>query len=100
MRRLWSARLAGAGLAALAVLLLAGQACARPPVWVVKDKDSEIVLFGSVHVLPPGLDWQPPALAAALKRADDLWFELPIDAQSEAETASLAAQTGVLGPDQ
>jgi uncharacterized protein YbaP (TraB family) len=67
---------------------------------VVKDKDSEIVLFGSVHVLPPGLDWEPPALVDALKSADDLWFELPIDAQSEAETSSLAAQTGVLPPDQ
>jgi len=99
MKRPWTRHLARAALAVLA-LCLAGQAAARPPVWVVRDKDSEIVLFGSVHVLPPGLDWEPPALAAALKSADDLWFELPIDAQSEAETASLASQTGVLGPDQ
>lgn len=100
MRRLWIGPLAGAGFAVLAMLGLAGQAAARPPVWVVKDKDSEIVLFGSVHVLPPALDWKPPALAAALQAADDLWFELPIDAQSEAETARLATQTGVLAPDQ
>ncbi len=30
-------------------------AAAQPPVWVVRDADSTIVLFGSVHLLPPGL---------------------------------------------
>ena len=71
-----------------------------PPVWVVKDKNSEIMLFGSVHILPHGLDWSPPALDRALKAADDIWFELPIDPQSEAQTAALAGQNGVLPPDQ
>jgi uncharacterized protein len=77
----------------------AGAAVAAPPVWVVKDKDSEIVLFGSIHVLPASLDWEPPALDRALKAADDLWFELPIDPQSEAYTALLAQQLGVLPPE-
>jgi uncharacterized protein YbaP (TraB family) len=86
-------------LAAFAALFVAGQAQARPPVWVVTDKDSELVLFGSVHVLPPGLDWRPPALTKALTDADDLWFELPIDEASETETARLAGQLGVLAPD-
>jgi len=99
MNRLW-ARFRAAGLAALAVLGFAASAAAQPPVWVVRDKDSEIVLFGSVHVLPPGLDWEPPALADALKAADDLWFELPIDLQSEIETSRLASQAGSLPPDQ
>jgi hypothetical protein len=80
-------------------LTFAGSAVAAPPVWVVKDKDSEIVLFGSIHVLPANLDWEPPALERALKNADDIWFELPIDPQSEANTAILAQQLGVLPPD-
>ena len=84
----------------LAALMAASAAHARPPVWVVKDADSEVVLFGSVHILPPGLDWEPPALVRALAAADDLWFELPIDATTEAETARLAAQFGLLPPDQ
>src|SRR5581483_3640738 len=87
-----------ASLAGLMVLAWSAAAWALPPVWIVKDKDSEILLFGSIHILPPGLDWQPPALVQALKRADDLWFELPIDAQSEAETAELAIQAGALPP--
>jgi uncharacterized protein YbaP (TraB family) len=89
-----------AALSALAGLLLAGcfhgQAEARPPVWIVRDADSEILLFGSIHVLPPGLDWRPAELNQALARADDLWFELPIDPTSEARVGQLAAAKGVL----
>ncbi|MGH6998553.1 MAG: TraB/GumN family protein [Phenylobacterium sp.] len=87
-------------LSALAGLLLAGcaasEARARPPVWIVRDADSELLLFGSIHVLPPGLDWRPAQLDAALNKADDLWFELPIDPVSEAKVGQLAAQHGVL----
>ena len=93
-------RLRIAILAALAGLAFAGAAAAEPPVWVVKDKNSELVLFGSVHILPRGLDWTPPALDRALKAADDIWFELPIDAESEAATSMLATKAGVLPPDQ
>lgn len=91
---------ARAVLLALAVLCAAGAARAKPPVWVVRDADSELVLFGSVHILPPGLDWEPPALAGALAGADDLWFELPINPAAEAETARLATELGLLPPDQ
>ncbi|HEY8002722.1 MAG TPA: TraB/GumN family protein [Phenylobacterium sp.] len=87
-------------LVTLAGLALALPAAAEPPVWVVRDKNSEIVLFGSVHILPHGLDWTPPALDRALKAADDIWFELPIDPQTEAITANLATRSGVLPPDQ
>ncbi|THD74415.1 MAG: TraB/GumN family protein [Phenylobacterium sp.] len=87
-------------LGALLALASAGAAAAEPPVWVVKDKDSELVLFGSVHVLPPGLKWEPPALKRAIAGADDIWFELPVDPATEAATAQLATQLGVLPPDQ
>lgn len=89
-----------AALVGLAALMAAGAAHAQPPVWVVRDADSEVVLFGSVHILPPGLNWEPPVLVRALAAADDLWFELPIDATTEAETARLATQFGLLPPDQ
>lgn len=88
-------------LAGLATALsLAVPARAEPPVWVVKDADSELVLFGSIHVLPPGLKWRPATLDAALGKADDLWFELPVDPVAEQLTAQLAASKGVLPPDQ
>ena len=94
MRRRVAAFLAAAGVA------LALPARAEPPVWVVRDADSEMLLFGSVHLLPPGLKWRPAALDAALARADDVWFELPVDPATEQETARLAGRLGVLAPGQ
>ena len=88
--------LAAAGVA----LLFATQAVAEPKVWIVRDADSEMLLFGSIHVLPPGLSWRPAALDAALRHADDLWFELPVDAATEREVARLAMITGTLPPGQ
>ena len=99
MRGLWRSLAGAFGAFAFATFAFAGAAAAEPPVWVVKDKDSEIVLFGSVHVLPPNMNWAPPALTEALKVADDIWFELPVDAQTDALTAKLATQVGVLPPD-
>jgi uncharacterized protein YbaP (TraB family) len=87
-------------LALITGLLAAGPAAARPPVWIVRDADSELVLFGSVHILPPGLDWRPPELERAVKSADDVWFELPIDSATEHETTLRASQVGLLRPDQ
>ena len=87
---------------ALLFLLLALAACAtaptHPPVWVVKDKDSTITLFGSVHLLPPGVDWRPPALTQALGEADDVWFEAPMD-QAGLAAASQAALAHAYLPD-
>lgn len=87
-------------LLALAVLSAAPSARAEAPVWVVRDRDSELVLVGSVHLLPPGLPWKTAALDALLARADDLWFELHEDSATEAETARVAQRLGTLAPDQ
>src|SRR3954471_1064547 len=69
---------------------------AEPPVWVIRDKDSTIVLFGSVHVLPRGEDWRPAALKSAIARADDIWFEVPFDTASRTADAQRLAQRGML----
>lgn len=71
---------------------------AEPAVWIVRDGDSEMVLFGSVHLLPPGLAWRPALLDAALARADDLWFELPMGADTRQQAARLALRQGTLPP--
>ncbi len=84
----------------LGACLLAGPALAKPPVWIVRDQDSEMVIFGAVHVLPPGLDWRPAALDKALVQADDLWFELPVGGATQAQVAALANAKGLLPPDQ
>ena len=86
-------------IAAVFVLVLAPVAAhALPPVWVLKDKDSTITLFGSVHLLPPGVDWRPPALKQALSNADDVWFEAPMDQEGQA-AAMHAAETHAYLPE-
>ncbi|MHB8528302.1 MAG: TraB/GumN family protein [Caulobacteraceae bacterium] len=83
-------------LLAAALALLAGPAMAKPPVWVVHGRGATVTLFGSVHLLPPGLDWRPPALDEALAKADELWFELPIDEAVGAQAARLGDRLGAL----
>jgi uncharacterized protein YbaP (TraB family) len=56
------------------------------------------VLFGSVHLLPGGLDWRPAALDQALAKATDLWFELPIDSATEDEASRLTLLRGRAPP--
>lgn len=88
-----------AGLAAALALALPAPAHAEPALWVVRDADSEMLLFGSVHVLPPGLAWRPKALTTGLARADDVWFELPVGPETDQAVARLAAMSGFLPPD-
>jgi uncharacterized protein YbaP (TraB family) len=87
-------------LAGLLLALTTGAAFADPPMWVVRDHDSQLVIFGSVHLLPPDLKWETPALAKALAGADDVWFELPQGPDTEAQTQILAGRLGVLPPGQ
>ena len=82
----------------VAAVFMAPAAFAAPPVWIVRDADSEMILFGSVHVLPPGLDWRPDALDKALPVADDIWFELPLDPGAADEIGQLALSMGRLEP--
>ena len=64
---------------------------AAPPIWRVHGPRGEVVLFGSVHLLTPGLDWRSPELTAALAAADQVWFEIPMDGTSDAAVAKAVA---------
>jgi uncharacterized protein YbaP (TraB family) len=76
--------------------LAALPARAQPPVWVVHGPHATVVLFGSVHLLAPGIDWEPPVLKTALAQADDLWFEIPIDPASALGAQQYAIKRGLL----
>jgi uncharacterized protein len=68
-------------LAALA-LLLAPAAHAQeakdadPALWVVKDADTTIYLFGTVHVLKPGLSWFDEAVKTAFDASGEVVLEM------------------------
>jgi uncharacterized protein YbaP (TraB family) len=62
-----------------ALLLATLCATAKPALWVVKDADTTIYLFGTVHLLPTDTDWRYPALDQALAASDSLTIELTDD---------------------
>lgn len=62
-------------------LLLPAAATARPALWVVKDADTTVYLFGTVHLLPGSTAWHNPALDKALADSRTLYIELTDDDQ-------------------
>ena len=57
----------------------AGAAQAAPALWEVRDKDSVVYLFGSMHVLAPNVRWRTRAFDHAYAAADRVWFETRAD---------------------
>lgn len=53
---------------------LAGSA--RPALWELSDKDTTIYLFGTVHMLKPGMEWFDGEVKAAFDRSDELVMEV------------------------
>jgi uncharacterized protein YbaP (TraB family) len=47
-----------------------------PALWVVKDEDTTIYLFGSIHLLKPGLGWFDDGIKTAFDSSDQLVLEL------------------------
>ena len=47
-----------------------------PALWVVKDADSTLYLFGSIHVLRPTTGRASPRVTQAFDSASDIWFEI------------------------
>ena len=97
---------------ALAMIALAGcgQTPADPPMrdadpalWVVRDADTTIYLFGTVHMLKPGLSWFDEAVKQAFDASGELVLEtvVPDDAEMGALVAELGTQAdGPALPDQ
>lgn len=81
---------------ALVALLAMGASpvLAEPALWVIKDEDSTIYLFGTIHVLKPDTPWRSPKIDKALQGADDVVMEIeqPEDAT---KTRDLMLKYGV-----
>jgi uncharacterized protein YbaP (TraB family) len=66
-------------LLSLLLVLFAAPALAHPALWAVKDADTTIYLFGTVHLLPHDADWHFPALDKALAESRALVVEITDD---------------------
>ncbi|MCB2056948.1 MAG: TraB/GumN family protein, partial [Novosphingobium sp.] len=67
---------------------------ANPALWKVSDADTTIYLFGTIHLLPKGIDWYHGKVESAFEQADELVTEIPEGA--EAEAPALVVRLGML----
>lgn len=67
---------------------------AEPALWVIRDADSTLYLFGTVHLLRPATVWETPRVMAAFDASTDIWFEVD-DAAGDADTSMLIASHGL-----
>ena len=69
------------GLAALCLLSACGENSPAPPpgggpaLWRVEGKGIDGWLFGTIHVLPAGVEWQTQRIRDAIGQADRLVLE-------------------------
>ncbi len=61
----------------------------KPAMWTLSDEDTVIHIFGTIHILPPNLDWRSDKFDAAFAAADTLVMET-VDGDPDEEQALLA----------
>lgn len=66
------------------------KAAAAPALWVVKDADTTIYLFGTVHVLKPGIPWFSGGIKRAFDQSDELVLEI-VEPENPHEMAATMA---------
>jgi uncharacterized protein len=67
-----------------------------PALWVVKDADTTIYLFGTVHVLKPGLGWFDDGVKAAFDASSELLTEM---IEPDEQTTQKVILSKALDPD-
>ena len=93
--------LAALGLAAMAAGAAAPAEAkdAKPAMWKVSDRDTDIYLFGTVHLLPPGTRWRTAKFDKAASEAGTLVVETIIDEKNPQpfvqELIRLSVRTGL-----
>ena len=86
------------GFCLLTPTLSSAQTVARPSLWHVRGPQSDVYLLGSVHILPPGVQWRSQEIEQAIARADTFVFEVPQDEKSIGRLKVMIAAKGMLPP--
>jgi uncharacterized protein YbaP (TraB family) len=71
----------------------AGVARAEPALWRFGDADTTVTMLGSIHALPPEVNWRGPAIDHAIAEANLVVFEMRQNPSPEASHASQALMT-------
>lgn len=90
-----------AGAAALMLLSACSSAPDAPPapafapaLFVARDADSTIYLYGTIHLRRPGGDWGGENAKAALASAEEVWTEMPLGPETDATVQRLVFANG------
>jgi uncharacterized protein YbaP (TraB family) len=67
-----------------------------PALWMVKDADTTIYLFGTVHALPKDVDWYNGPIKDALASSDTIVTEIKMAPEMAAEMQQLVSSKGIL----
>src|SRR5690606_36748704 len=71
---------------------------ADPALWVVKDHDTTIYLFGTIHVLKPGLSWFDEAVKKAFDQSGTLVLEMVEPDQETQQSVVMSKAFDTAGP--
>ena len=66
-----------------------------PALWRVRDDDSTLYLYGTVHLLPDGLDWQRDDLLDVFGQAGTVFFEADSEGVAGAQAQALVTRRGL-----
>ncbi len=64
-----------------------------PPIWVLKDADSTVYFYGTVHLLPDDLSWQKEDMREAFQASGTIFFE--VDTSDAAQIDATVATTNL-----
>jgi uncharacterized protein YbaP (TraB family) len=65
-----------------------------PALWVVRDADSTVYLYGTIHMLKPGTAWGSDKVDAAFDSASELWLEVT-NPDDQSELGPIFQQYGI-----
>jgi len=88
--------LSAAAFAALFVASAATTAAAEPALWQIKNGESTVYLFGSIHMLPSGIAWRTGMVDKAINSADVFVWEAPLSLSSMEKGNRFIMDNGIL----
>ena len=66
-----------------------------PAIWVAKDFDSTLYLFGTVHLLPDDLDWQRQDMRDVFAESGTVFFEVDTSPERQVDATVLTTELGL-----
>ena len=66
----------------------------EPALWVIRDADSTMYFYGTIHLRKAGAPWGGPAAERALAEAKEVWTEVEIDPVRDAELQGVVGRMG------